>query len=271
METLRTLLEDAREGLPLPPAVAELYGGGLHLAPQTLYSNFVSSLDGVVALGVPGLSSGAAISGRNAADRFVMGLLRACASCVLVGASTVRDEPGILWDAEFVAPGWREDWLELRERLGLPARVTTAIVTAGGGLDLEQPVFAGHALVYTTAAGAARLGPVPPGTEVVAAASAWLDTRDVLTDLRRRGHGRVLTEGGPTLIGALLEHGLLDSAFLTLSPVMAGRAEVARHGMVHGLELLPARPLWARLRSLRMAGSHLFLRYDLQPPAGEED
>lgn len=264
METLRTLLDDAREGLPLPAAVAEQYGGPLPLPPETVYSNFVSSIDGVVALGVAGVSSGAAISGRNASDRFVMGLLRACASCVLVGAATVRDEPGILWDAEFVAPGWRDDWIELRQRLGLPERVTTAIVSARGDLDLGQPVFERHALVYTTAAGARRLGAVPAGTELVTGGEGRPDLRQVLGDLRRRGHGRVLTEGGPTLIGSLLERRLLDSLFLTLSPVLAGRAEAARPGMVQGLELLPGRELWGRLRSLKVAGSHVFLRYELE-------
>jgi riboflavin biosynthesis pyrimidine reductase len=265
VEALRTLLDDARAGLPLPPALAESYGGPLDLAPQTLYSNFVSSLDGVVALGVPGVSSGAAISGRNAADRFVMALLRACASCVLVGASTVRDEPGILWDAGFVAPDWTEAWAALRSALALPAHVVTAVVTASGRVDLTQPVFERHALLYTTDSGARRLDPVPGGTDAVALAGERLDLRQVVADLRLRGHARILTEGGPTLIGSLLEHGLLDTAFLTISPVLAGRDGSPRDGMVKGVELLPERPLWGRLRSVKAAGSHLFLQYRLEP------
>lgn len=235
---------------------------------MALYSNFVSSIDGVVALGVPGLSSGAAISGRNAADRFVMGLLRACASAVLVGASTVRDEPGILWSAAFVAPAWTDDWERLRRAVGLAPAVVTAVVSASGRLDLGQPVFERDALVYTTAAGAERLRPAPAGTEVVALPAAGdgseIDLRAALGDLRRRGHGRVLTEGGPRLLGSLLEHRLLDSAFLTLSPVLAGRAGRARPGMVDGVELLPGHLLAGRLRTLKLAGSHLFLRYDLE-------
>lgn len=267
MEALRTLLDDVRDGLPLPAVIAELYGGPLELAEETVYSNFVSSVDGVVALDIPGLSSGASISGRNPADRFVMGLLRACASCVLVGASTVRDEPGILWDAGFVARDWREEWSRLRQSLGLPPNVVTAIVSASGRLDLGQPVFQRDALIYTTRAGAHCLPGEARGIEVAVLEGDRLDMREVLADLRRRGYRRILTEGGPALMGSLLEHRLLDTIFLTLSPLLAGRAARTRAGMVHGLELLPEHPIWGRLKSLKVSGSHLFLRYDL--PSGE--
>lgn len=263
MEPLRTLLDDSRPGLLLPAPVRDLYGGPLDLDEDVLYSNFVTSLDGVAALGVPGVSSGGAISGRNPGDRFVMGLLRAVASCVVVGASTVRDEPGIAWDADFIVPDLAAQWAALRAGLGLADRVETAIVTATGDLDLEQPVFRRHATVYTTPAGARRLDRPPATVEVVTGDQDRLDMRDVVADLRHRGHRRILTEGGPTLIGSLLEHRLLGSCFLTLSPVLAGRHAGFRPGMVHGLELLPEHGVWGRLRSLKVAGSHLFLRYDL--------
>ncbi|HYU63230.1 MAG TPA: dihydrofolate reductase family protein, partial [Verrucomicrobiae bacterium] len=57
-----------------------------------VYANFVSSIDGIVALEAGTAPSGGIISGRNEADRFVMGLLRAFADAVLVGAGTVRAE-----------------------------------------------------------------------------------------------------------------------------------------------------------------------------------
>ena len=67
--------------------------------------------------------------------------------------------------------------------------------------------------------------------------------------------------GGPTLFGSLLDAGLVDELFLTLSPVLAGRAEGDRLGLVERLELLPDRRVTGELASVRRHGSHLFLRY----------
>ena len=94
MSLLRNLYVEG-EGLAaaveMPEALADLYGGGLALSEDAVYANFVSSLDGVVSLGGR-RGSGSTISGRDGADRFVMGLLRALADAVLVGAGTLRTE-----------------------------------------------------------------------------------------------------------------------------------------------------------------------------------
>jgi riboflavin biosynthesis pyrimidine reductase len=56
----------------------------------------------------------------------------------------------------------------------------------------------------------------------------------------------------------------VDELFLTVSPVLAGRAaEIARLGLVEGVELIPQTRVAGRLRSVRTHGSHLFLRYGL--------
>ncbi len=265
MEALETLIAEPGGGLPLPAQLRDLYGGDFALPAPTVYSNFVSSLDGVVALGQPGLSSGPAISGRSEADRFVMGLLRACADCVLVGASTVRDDPGVLWTASFIYPPQREAYSELRRALGLSAEPELAIVTASGDLDPTQPALKTGAVVLTTAPGAARLGSrAPVAAEIVELAGERLAMSRVLAELRRRGHRRILCEGGPRVIGELLRERALDEIFLTLSPVLAGRDGAERPGMVSGVELLPAAGAWARLVSARRHGSHLFLRYSIR-------
>src|SRR5690242_10627737 len=94
LAALDTLLEMKRGSLlPLPPRLARLYGtmrmprrakGRTHV-----FSNFVTSLDGVVSLAVKGHDSGADISGFNIQDRMVMGLLRALADAVIVGSGTL--------------------------------------------------------------------------------------------------------------------------------------------------------------------------------------
>jgi len=75
----------------------------------------------------------------------------------------------------------------------------------------------------------------------------------------------VAAEGGPTLAGRMIALGVVDELFLTVSPVLAGRADAtARLGLVEGVELVPETRVAGRLRSVRANGSHLFLRYDLR-------
>jgi riboflavin biosynthesis pyrimidine reductase len=64
-------------------------------------------------------------------------------------------------------------------------------------------------------------------------------------------------------MGSLIKARLLDEAFLTISPVVAGRAGEERLGMVEGVEMLPKAGVWTRLLSARRHGDHLFLRYGL--------
>ena len=240
MEALQSVFEapprDALE-VPLGPHLRELYGGGLALRETCVYSNFVSSLDGVVAM--KGASSGPAISGHSEGDRFLMGLLRACADCVLVGAQTFRDDAGHLWTPGYIYPPAAAGFAELRASLQLPETPQLVVVSQSGEVDRDQPA---QPLVLE---GKRSMG-------------------SVLAELRERGWRRVLCEGGPRVIGELLRASLLDEMFLTLSPVLAGRDREWRPGMVGGLELLPEHGRWGRLASAHRQGSHLFLRYDLR-------
>jgi hypothetical protein len=72
--------------ITLPPGLARIYGGDLTLAQETVYANFVATIDGVVA--IPSLrNSNTVIAGDNDADRFLMGLLRAVADAVLLAVA----------------------------------------------------------------------------------------------------------------------------------------------------------------------------------------
>ena len=88
-----------------------------------------------------------------------------------------------------------------------------------------------------------------------------LDVRDAVEALRARGHRVLLSEGGPTMAGSLTGAGLVDDLFLTLSPVLAGRAAGERFSLVEGVELLPDRRVEGQLLGVRRGRSHLFLRY----------
>lgn len=259
------------QGLPefdLPPQLAEAYGGGLGFSEPRLYANFVTSVDGVVAL--PGQShSSRIISEYNAADRFVMGLLRACADAVLIGAETMHDSPGTLWTADHAYPPAAALFDELRRARGRPPRPAIAVLSGHGTVDPRRPAFEDSALVLTSEPGAARLrGRLPRAATVLTVGpDPSLDPTAALEALRSRGHRLILCEGGPRTLGALVAAGLVDELFLTISPLLAGRVEnESRPSLVEGIELLPATTVGCELLTLRRAGSHLFSRYRLSRP-----
>lgn len=250
----------------LPGALESLYDGGLSIDSPRCYVNFVTSVDGVVA--VEGRrNSGSVISGRNQADRFVMGLLRAFADAVLVGAGTVRAEGhGAQWTPAFVYPAAAADFTALRRQLGLTAAPRLAILTASGDLDPSEPALQAGPIILAPA----RLGDglrrtMPAGCEVIGVeGDERVDLRQALDALRARGYQRVLSEGGPTTFGELLRRQLVDELFLTVSPVLAGRDRDAdRLGLVEKARFPAGHFASMELRSLRRSGSHLFLRYRL--------
>ncbi|HEX9604732.1 MAG TPA: dihydrofolate reductase family protein [Myxococcales bacterium] len=250
-----------REGLPafdLPEPLRNGYGGAFGLGEQCVYANFVASVDGVVALRTRE-ESGHIISGGSEADRFVMGLLRACADAVLLGAGTFRKAGGHLWHAEQIHPACAPQFAELRRRLGLSPQPPLVLVTATGEIDPAQPALR-DAILVTTPAGEARLhGRLPKATRVE---SGPIRLGPLLEKLRAQGYRRILTEGGPTLASHLAAEGLLDELFLTRSPSLFGRfAADGRKGLIDGVDLA-GRPV--DLLGVRRHESYLFLRYALR-------
>ena len=81
MKTIETLYDPhAGSELPLPSELTALYGSlgfASHPGHPYVFSNFVSTLDGVVSLDAPGNAVGDVMSGSNQEDSLVMGLLRA--------------------------------------------------------------------------------------------------------------------------------------------------------------------------------------------------
>ena len=242
----------------MPEELAGIYGQ-IGFAEPVLYSNFVSSIDGVTALGSTP-SAGSVISGRNPADRFLMGLLRACADAVLLGAGTLRGTPGHRWTPEHIYPDMAPAFAKLRKMLGRKPAPSLVLLTNTGEVDVTHPALAGGATVVTTAPGAQALRKrLPASCDILEA-----DLPTAISQLHDRGFRVLLTEGGPNLMGELVTRRLLDEAFLTISPVLAGRDRETRLGMIAGAELLPGHGVWGSIQSARRHGDYLFLRYDLR-------
>jgi riboflavin biosynthesis pyrimidine reductase len=175
--------------------------------------NFVSSLDGAVE--VDGRSRG--LSGE--ADQKVFGILRDHADAIMVGAGTLRQE-------EYRAVRLSEDRRAWRRGQGMPEYPTLVVVSAALDLDPDAPVFAEapvRPIVLTHGCSPeqqrARLAAV---ADVLVCGESVVDLAVGLAELRRRGLGQVLCEGGPHLFGALLSAALVDELCLTFSALLAG-------------------------------------------------
>jgi riboflavin biosynthesis pyrimidine reductase len=255
---------DATEGpeVPLPAEIAALYGTLRLPAPDDrpyVTSNFVSTLDGVVALGEPG-TGGDEISGGSREDRFVMGVLRAAADAIVVGAGTLRAFPRHVWTPEAIYAPMKAAFTELRRAAGKPEAALTAIVTATGDVDLTLPVFTGGGVVITTEEGARRMGNGPRIR--VAGRGDSLRASDILKALAMPAGAHVLLECGPQLMGRFVEDRAVDELFLTVAPQVAGREPgKERDGFVSRALFLPRSPRWAQLASLKRCADVLFLRY----------
>ncbi|HSZ15200.1 MAG TPA: dihydrofolate reductase family protein [Solirubrobacteraceae bacterium] len=213
--------------------------------------NMISTVDGRASLdGRSGPLGGAA-------DRALFHALRGAVDAVLVGAGTVRTERygRIIPDAARRA---------LRAQRGLSEEPLACIVSGRLALDGEIPLLRepdAHVVILTVSA--ASLPATDATVEYVrAAADGRLDLAAALGELRARFDVRsLLCEGGPHLAMQLLEAGLLDELFLSLSPLLAGGEPAGGEALriLAGAELQP--PASLELLGVLASGPHLFLRY----------
>lgn len=245
-----------RRLLPTPAEVdsADLFydlrlGDRAHDDRPYLVVNFATTVDGRIS--IDGRSGQIGDDG----DLEVFRRLRTQADALLVGSGTLRTES---YGRVMRNPVLRSH----REAIGLDPDPPMVIVSRTGDLPLEIPLFAdpdSKAIVFTHPD--VPDPDVAAQVEVVRLDRAHLTLTTALRHLRRE-HGirSVLSEGGPTVLSALLHEGLVDELFLTVAPLLAGGG--TEPALTTGAPLPgPARlePLWL----LERAGS-LYLRYALR-------
>jgi riboflavin biosynthesis pyrimidine reductase len=199
----------------------------------------------------------------------LMGLLRAVADAIIVGAGTLRSAPQHLWTAAHIYPPLADAYRQLRSALGKAEPPLNVIVTASGTVDLALPLFQSGevpVLIVSTQEGAQRIRAqaLRPKVQVVAAQQGGkLSAQAILAAAgAARRSEMILLEGGPQLMGNFFAEERIDELFLTLAPQVAGRdAAVDRPGLVAGKQLAPEQPVWGALVSVKRSESHLFLRY----------
>jgi riboflavin biosynthesis pyrimidine reductase len=275
MDPIKTLLDRQPPSsvTNLPADLCELYGGDLRFpitAQPYVIANFAATLDGVVSYKIPGKSGGGEITGHNEGDHFIMGLLRASADAVLVGAGTFNEvSPSHIWTAEDVWPQGRD--LFRRIRAGRAVHPLNVIVSASGGLDLKGAAF--HTpdvktLVLTTAEGKERIQDACNRAACSVLIRAVGDSMRIapaaIIHLLHREFGirLLLHEGGPALLGQFVKELLIDELFLTIAPQIAGRdSTIDRPALVRDVAFSPGNAPWLKLLSVKHSCDHIFLRY----------
>lgn len=191
-------------------------GAYLHPAERHLRINFVASIDGAVEVGGRSGPLG------GPADRTAFMAMRAVADVVLVGAGTARAE-------DYGPVRLAEEVQSRRVARRQSPRPPLAVVTARGQLDPSARMFEADrdVIVLTTRRVAAARPDLAAVAEVVPCGDEVVDVHLLLDELRARGLGRVLCEGGPSLTRSLFAAGKVDEICLTYSPVLAGTGHAA--------------------------------------------
>ncbi len=154
----------------------------------------------------------------NAADLERVDEVRAGCDAILVGAGTIRrDNPRLL-----VRSPARQ---QARRDRGLGPTPIKVAISGGGPLDPRSQFFAAgevDKLVYTATAAADALRGRLESVATVVAAGEPVDLRQVLDDLGQRGIGRLLVEGGSSILAQFLTQGLAAELQLVVAPVFVG-------------------------------------------------
>lgn len=231
-----------------------------------LVTNFVASIDGVVSLGKHDGTDASGISGYSPADRFVMGMLRAAADVIVVGARTLNDSPGHQWTPEKVARGFGDELHAYRRALGRPETAAPLVIVSGRGhLEAHAAITepAVPTTVLTTNLGSGVERAFPRVRRLVVGGEGHIDGATLTQTLAHEFGARlVLCEGGATLVGSLVGAGQVSELFLTIAPRLAGRDGAnERIGMVEGYAFDSKALQDYAVVSARREDSTLLLRY----------
>lgn len=181
--------------------------------PSWLRVNFVSSADGAVEVD----GSSKQLSSED--DMRVFKILRMRCDVLITGAGTIRAD-------QYQPLRMTPDRIDWRRQHGLPDHPVMAVVSRGGDLDLEAPLFTQSPVVPIVitceSAPRERRKALSTVSDVIVAGDEGVDFTTALAILRERGLRQQLCEGGPHIFGELTSADLVDELCLTLAPILAG-------------------------------------------------
>ena len=212
-----------------------------------LMVNMISTIDGVTEIdGVSGPLG-------SAGDKDVFGVIRTLPDIILVGSKTATAEG-------YNPPSTSVSTKARRLTSGAWPVARIAVVSARLDFDLTLPMFTRQAqrpLVLTTInADPDKLERVNQCADLVQCGVDTVDLGEALIQMGDLGATTVLSEGGPTLNGLLLEAELVDEVFISLAPLMGGGIAT---GIAKAVESPGVQEL--KLRHILTEDEYLFLRY----------
>ncbi|MET0899971.1 MAG: pyrimidine reductase family protein [Mycobacterium sp.] len=205
-------------------------------APRGVRANMIFSADGAAAFG------GRAGPLSCPVDQQLLTALRGFADVVLVGAGTAR--------AESYGPV---------RGTGEPQDVPPIAVVSTTG-NLPATIFGGAGpppILVTSAHAVDRHQLDNDGRwQLLVAGDVTVDLGDAIRQLKSQGKERILCEGGPTLLDALVESDLIDEICVTIAPRLAGGQPVGTRTQAR-----LASPTALQIRHVMQHNDYLFLKY----------
>lgn len=227
-----------------PTAETDLDAAYAHPDGPWLRANMVTSLDGAATIG----GRVGALTGPE--DQMLLHLLRVHADVTLVGAGTIRGEG-------YGPLTVTKDEAEARVARGQTPQPGLAIVTNTAHLDPASTLFTEASIkpiiVTCAASDQQRRAELEPLADIVVVGDGHVDLARAVGALHDRGLTRVLTEGGPHLLGELFGADLVDELCMALCPKIVGG------GIPLTTSTAPLRTM--RLHSARTGEDFLFLQY----------
>jgi riboflavin biosynthesis pyrimidine reductase len=191
----------------------------------------------------------------GAADQWLLLGVRERAEAILIGGRTLR--------AEGYGRLLGDEAKDRRRERGMPPEPRLYVLARElGGLQEAAALRPGGpptTILHPPGAGPGRSSfPEHVETEVIPSLpDRRPDLRGGIGAVRRRHpRGLIASEGGPTLLGMLVEQRLLDQLLVAISPRLQGGAEKRL------LELAATTGCEIRLQAVCAAGGFVFLRYD---------
>lgn len=280
----------SEDKFPLPRHIKEHYGPFGFPERRDIHrpyisSNFVMGLDGRASFReLKGRASGREVS-RSREDRWLMDFLRAHHDGQLIGANTLREEPGP--DGRGADYGIDDEQLRIyrEETLGL-GKQKIIVLTGSGNIDPTHRVFKSPRVepwIVTAAKGEKNLRSQlkvsgQEGTIKIVSVGAGKRV-DLATAARllwkKHGIRTLLCEGGPALYGELLKKRLIDEDFRTISLQVLGKSTkpaIDRPTTYGDVSYTPESAPWFRLISVHFAlPHHAFFRLRYKGPRKFQD